>query len=219
MERPRTVRAVVRRGSKRAGADKVGQDVRQPTAATSLPAGITSKWAWHYRVLATLRERMVQDRRERLAEAAQPLEPHSMDPADSATDELDHNLALAALNSKQDALQEIDAAIRRLHSGGYGVCEATGKPIPAARLKAIPWTRFRCEVEALLEKDGEIRRPYLGPLSSVRGALPESLELSDAAAEDRSPEESNEPGPEVAVEVEARNRRRAERRDTDDEQT
>jgi RNA polymerase-binding transcription factor DksA len=130
---------------------------------------INSKWAWHHYVLLTLRERLLQDRREQLADAAQPLEPHSLNHADSATDEFDHNLALAALCMKQDALREIEAAINRIHNGAYGFCEETGKPIPAARLKAIPWTRFTREVEARHEIEGSRRPPRLGALGSVRG--------------------------------------------------
>ena len=42
------------------------------------------------------------------------------------------------------------------------------KRIRAARLKAVPWTRFREEVEARLESTGEITPPHLGTLRSVR---------------------------------------------------
>lgn len=33
---------------------------------------------------------------------------------------------------------EIDAALSRVDAGTYGTCEACGKPIPEARLEAIP---------------------------------------------------------------------------------
>lgn len=118
MKIPRTVRAVVGRGSKRSDTGPTRRPGLDVTSSESLPGRIDPKWAWHYRVLVTLRERLLHDRRERLAEAAQPLEPHSMDAADSATDEFDHNLALAALSAKQDALHEIAAALSRLFRGG-----------------------------------------------------------------------------------------------------
>ena len=51
--------------------------------------------------------------------------------------------------------------MRRILDGSYGVCEQTGKRIPAARLKVVPWTRFREEMEAQLENIGEIARPHL----------------------------------------------------------
>jgi hypothetical protein len=65
---------------------------------------VNPKWASHYRALLGLRERLLKERGERIAQAAEPLEPHSMDIADSAIDELDHDLALSALSAEQDAL-------------------------------------------------------------------------------------------------------------------
>src|SRR6266496_3426440 len=116
--------------------------------------GPAAKWAWHYRVLLSLREHLLKERADRLSEASQPLEPHSMDLADSATDEFDHDLALSQLSAEQDRICEVDEAIKRILNGPYGVCEETGKPIPTARLKAIPWTRFAKEAELRLEDKG-----------------------------------------------------------------
>jgi RNA polymerase-binding transcription factor DksA len=120
-------------------------------ASTRRPS-VNGKWAWHYRILLALRERRVGECLQRLEEASQLLEPHSMDIADSATDEFDHDLALSRLSTTQDALYEIDEALVRILDGSYGVCEETGQPIPAARLKAIPWTRFAREAEERLER-------------------------------------------------------------------
>lgn len=112
-----------------------------------------------------------------------------MDPADSASDEFDHNVALAVLSAEQDALLEIDAALNRIRTGTYGTCEATGKPIPAARLRAIPWTRFAHSAEAQQEVAGEIRTPHLGKLGTIRTLRPASR-LSDAVAVEASTEET-----------------------------
>ena len=43
---------------------------------------------------------------------------------------------------EQSALSEVEAAIGRIRHGTYGICEETGLPIPAERLRAVPWTRF-----------------------------------------------------------------------------
>jgi hypothetical protein len=61
------------------------------------------------------------------------------------------------------------------------------KRISAARLKAMPWTRFREEVEARLESTGEITPPHLGTLRSVRD------EPAAALAESEPPVEEPEP--------------------------
>jgi RNA polymerase-binding transcription factor DksA len=47
----------------------------------------------------------------------------------------------------REALDEVDAALERLGSGHYGVCEGCGKPIGEARLEAMPAARF-CIVDA-----------------------------------------------------------------------
>jgi RNA polymerase-binding transcription factor DksA len=52
--------------------------------------------------------------------------------------ELDEGLEAGA----QQTLTEINAALRRMDEGTYGICEACGKPIGAERLAAIPWTRL-----------------------------------------------------------------------------
>jgi DnaK suppressor protein len=41
----------------------------------------------------------------------------------------------------------VNAALERLRTGTYGICERCGSSIPAARLKAIPWAEHcrKCE--------------------------------------------------------------------------
>ncbi len=43
------------------------------------------------------------------------------------------------------AIEEIDHALAKFELGTYGLCEVSGKPIPKARLEAIPWARERVE--------------------------------------------------------------------------
>ena len=47
----------------------------------------------------------------------------------------------------RDSLEEVDAALKRLEDGTYGICEVCGKPIGAARLEAMPAARL-CIVDA-----------------------------------------------------------------------
>ena len=53
--------------------------------------------------------------------------------------ELDQGLEEGA----QQTLGQIDAALQRIEDGSYGLCEVCRTPIPADRLRAIPWTT-RC---------------------------------------------------------------------------
>ncbi|CAN5781895.1 RNA polymerase-binding protein DksA [soil metagenome] len=62
--------------------------------------------------------------------------------ADSAqvAAEQGENLTLAAQFREQ--LNEVEGAMARLEDGTYGTCEVCGKAITAARLEAMPSTRF-----------------------------------------------------------------------------
>ena len=150
-------------------------------------AEVPKRWAWHYETLSSLREGLIRERKERLSEVAQPIEPHSMNLADSATDEFDHEIALSRLSVDQDALYEVEAAMKRILDGTYGICEQTGRPIPAARLKVLPWTRFRKEVANRLERTGVISRTRLGPLRSVREEAAAALAETEPTVDEPPP--------------------------------
>jgi RNA polymerase-binding transcription factor DksA len=151
----------------------VAPNSRRKLTPKSLSGGredpdIPKRWVWHYEKLSSLRERLIEERKERLHEAAQPLEIHTMSQADSATDEFDHELALSRLSVDQDALYEVEAAMNRILTGKYGICEQTGKPIPPGRLKVLPWTRYCTEVATRLERAGAIAPAQLGRLGRAR---------------------------------------------------
>lgn len=55
-------------------------------------------------------------------------------------------------------LGEVSAALRRLQSGGYGVCADCGAEIPFDRLKAEPWA-LRCVV-CEGRRETAARRPH-----------------------------------------------------------
>jgi RNA polymerase-binding transcription factor DksA len=90
--------------------------------------------------------------------------------ADSGTDNFDRDFALSLLSSDQDAVYEIEEALKRIEKRTYGVCELTGKVIPKARLEAIPWTRFTVEAQAQLEREGALKSRRLGALGSIDAA-------------------------------------------------
>jgi RNA polymerase-binding protein DksA len=61
------------------------------------------------------------------------------DVIDEASDAVDRKM-LEALGSKDlNRLQLIDSALGRIRQGKYGICAKCGKPIPEARLEALPY--------------------------------------------------------------------------------
>jgi DnaK suppressor protein len=70
-----------------------------------------------------------------------------MHQADAGSDAYDRDFALSLLSQEQDALYEIDQALKRIELGTYGVCEMSGNSFSHARLEAIPFARFTVECQ------------------------------------------------------------------------
>lgn len=147
---------------------------RKPRAATADVLGkprprerFSSKWRAHFKRLTQLRDHILNRQNGLSREALEQQPSFSSHMADAATDTFDRDFALGMLSSEQDALYEIDEALNRVRDGTYGKCELTGKPIEAARLEAIPWTRFSAAAEKQLERDGVLKKARLGPRETV----------------------------------------------------
>jgi RNA polymerase-binding transcription factor DksA len=65
---------------------------------------------------------------------------------DSIAVERDRDLQLSA--QAREAIQEIDGALERIKKDTYGICVASGLPIPKERLEAIPHADMRVEEKA-----------------------------------------------------------------------
>ena len=131
------------------------------------PVKIKPQWSNYYRRLLDLREQLQRQMSGLAKQSAEEVQGYSLHMADSGTDNFDRDFALSLLSSDQDAVYEIEAALNRIEKGTYGVCEVTNKPIPRARLDAIPWTRYTVEAQAQLEREGSLRRRRLGSLGSI----------------------------------------------------
>src|SRR5580704_8139187 len=95
-----------------------------------------------------------------------------MHQADAGSDAYDRDFALSLLSQEQDALYEIDEALKRIEQGTYGICELCGKPILHARLEAIPFARFTVDCQSQLEKQRKMTRSRQ-PVTSLFGLTDE----------------------------------------------
>ena len=104
-----------------------------------------------------------------------------MHQADAGSDAYDRDFALNLLSQEQDALYEIDEAIKRVQEGTYGVCEVSGEKIPEARLEAIPFARLTVQCQEKLEQQmgPGYRGGYNRPTRSVFGLM-DSVESVDS---------------------------------------
>ena len=162
----------------------LGQPLSKSTKTPVAPKRIKPEWQKYYNRLVELREQLVRQMNGLAKESAQEMPGYSLHMADSGTDNFDRDFALSLLSSDQDALYEIEEALKRIEKKTYGVCELTGKTIPKARLEAIPWTRFTVDAQAQLEREGALRSRRLGQLGTI-----DSAGAADAESEDDEPEE------------------------------
>jgi DnaK suppressor protein len=112
-----------------------------------------------------------------------------MHQADAGSDAYDRDFALSLLSQEQDALYEIDQALKRIELGTYGTCEMSSKQIPRARLEAIPFARFTVECQSQLEKQSRASRVRQS-VTSLFGLTDE--EGGEAEEEEAAPTEAKE---------------------------
>ena len=149
---------------------------------------VRPEWQKYYSHLMDLRDRLRRQMTGLAKESAEEMDSFSLHMADSGTDNFDRDFALSLLSSDQDAIYEIEEALKRIQRGTYGVCELTGKTIPRARLEAIPWTRFTVEAQAQLEREGALRQRRLGALGTIDTLGPAEVE-EETEDEEKSPKE------------------------------
>ena len=122
---------------------------------------IPKKWIKYYRLLLELRSHVSDElslhTSETLGHSSREdsgdLSNFGSHQADAGTDTFDRDFALSLVSSEHDALNEIEEAILRIKDGSFGICEVTNKRIPAARLAAVPFTRFSVEGQSEHEKN------------------------------------------------------------------
>jgi len=116
-------------------------------------------------VLLTLRERVSG---EFSTLSRDNLEANQRDASlsDQGTDTFDREMELNMLGGEQEVLFEIDAALRRIEKGTFGICELTGQPINFERLQALPYVRYTVRAQSELEKGRAHYRPFGGTMRS-----------------------------------------------------
>lgn len=122
---------------------------------------IPAKWTKYYKKLVALKTAIQKEidehsqaafSREGKEETGDVSASYSQHTADIDNEAFTRDCALSLLASKQQELAEINIAIERMKKGTYGICEITGKPIPAERLRDVPFTRYSLEGKLEAEK-------------------------------------------------------------------
>src|SRR5438105_1616092 len=62
--------------------------------------------------------------------------------ADLASDNFEQEVSISMLETEEQMLEEIAAALERMDHGTFGRCEECGKEIAKERLRALPYARY-----------------------------------------------------------------------------
>ncbi len=152
-------------------ADILGFNPKRARAAELIEAkDVPEKFKRFHKLLMDLRlhltegiERHSEETLKRSAkDDAGDLSSYGQHMADAGTDTFDRDFALSLVSSEQEALTEIDAAIKRIKDGTYGICEITAKPISKERLLAVPFTRYSAEAQKQIERNRHHSRTQAG---------------------------------------------------------
>src|SRR5258707_13301468 len=141
------------------------------------------RWGKHYQRLCEERDRLMARDCSSFEGSRVKLD----DLTEAAGEESQRSLSLVAASATQSTIFEILAALRRIERATYGLCEITGEPIEAERLRAIPWTRYSFQGQNELEKGGfghKFALPSLQPLTESG--------LTEEEEETRSEEEESD---------------------------
>jgi len=89
------------------------------------------------------------------------------DSVDQASQSIEKELLFELSDNERTTLDMVEAAIRKIDNGVYGLCEATQRPIGRMRLEAIPYCRYSIEYQNQLENKETDAEP--GPDFSTIG--------------------------------------------------
>jgi len=86
------------------------------------------------------------------SERANELSAYDDHPADLASETFEREKDLAIRESVESMIHKVINALEKLDRGTYGMCDACGKAIKKARLKALPFATLCLECQDRLER-------------------------------------------------------------------
>ena len=117
------------------------------------------KWEFYKKLLLKIKEDITNDLKQMSSangpsqkDSSGDISGHALHMADVATDMYDREFNLGLASNDRELLYKIDEALKRVADCTFGTCQECGKPIPIARLKAIPYTETCLKCQEKLEQ-------------------------------------------------------------------
>jgi|SRR5581483_5634340 len=101
------------------------------------------------KAIANLREEHPGSLDDEVDELAYTGDDH---PADTATATLGREIDYTLGGNASEVLSQINAALRRIEEGTYGICASCGREIAPERLEAYPWASLCIDCKRAAER-------------------------------------------------------------------
>ncbi|MDE2313040.1 MAG: TraR/DksA family transcriptional regulator [Elusimicrobia bacterium] len=143
--------------------------------ATAAPKGVKSGLQSIRKQLLAMRDEMTKASERQQISADVGGSPG--DSVDEASQSIERELLFELSDNGRTTLDQIEAALRKIDRGVYGVCESCRKPIAKLRLKTLPFARYCINCQS-----GTERRPDSGlePVGELSGAGEEAPVSSES---------------------------------------
>lgn len=160
---------MAKKSVKKAAAKSGARTKAKPAAKTAASTAKAMAWLTPAR-LREFRKELVQMRDDvlRTVRKQKVDDVDNGDSVDQASQSIEKELMFELSDNERVTLDMIEAAIRKIDNGTFGLCEATQKPISRARLEAIPYARYSIEYQNQIEQRGS-EAPEAGPDFSTIG--------------------------------------------------
>lgn len=101
------------------------------------------------------RRREIQEKLRSLRESLPAEAADVRDVEEQSVDDFVSEVDFALMEMKSETLRQIDAALRRLETGSYGLCVECGAEISEARLKALPFALMCRDCQSAQEAEAQ----------------------------------------------------------------
>ncbi len=114
---------------------------------------------YYHKLLLRLRERLVGNVKyltdaalKQAQDVAATRAGSTLHPAEAGSDNFEQEFTLSLVENEHAVLESIEAALKAIEEGTYGICEVCGCRIPKARLQALPYATMCIKCAEKTEK-------------------------------------------------------------------
>jgi DnaK suppressor protein len=116
-------------------------------------------------------QKILERKEDELVRALRRRESIAIEKSPEQMDEIQYaserDLAIQNVDREFQMLQQVTAALRRIHAGSFGTCIECESAIGPGRLAAVPWAQCCIRCQAAADREGQGAADLSAPLTSA----------------------------------------------------